>query len=99
MDREKIKIQTKTIKLIPSDEVLNMLEQEAAKLQKSIDLLKTVNVDEVRPMVRVDETPTSFLREDVANLVHSTLPQEDVLANAPLREGAFIAIRKEAKND
>lgn len=99
MDREKIKIQTKTIKLIPSDEVLNTLEKEAAQLQKDIDLLKTVDISNVRPMVRMDETPTSFLRDDVAELIHPTLGQEEVLANAPRRETAFIAVRKAAKND
>lgn len=99
MFREKLKTQTKKLHLTPSEDVLNILEREASDLEKQIELLKTVDVTNVRPMVRVDETPTLFLREDNVEEIHSTLSQKDVLENAPLVEGEFIAIRKVAKND
>lgn len=99
MFREKIKLQTQKLHLIPADNVLDGLEKDASKLNAQIDLLKTIDVTNVKPMVRIDETPISYLREDEPGLTHDLLSQQQVLANAPLIEGEFIAIRRAAKND
>lgn len=99
MFKEKIKLQTKKLHLVPSDEVLAGLEKDAAIIYGQMDLLKSVDVSNVRPMVRVDETPISFLREDVVNELHFTLDQKDVLENARSTKGEFIAVRKAGKND
>ena len=95
MTKDKLIELSKNLKLRPKPEVLDALSHLSDDLLKSIDLIKNFETD-AKPMDRVDETPISFLREDVPK---PGLSKEDLLSNAPQVEGDFVAVPKGGNND
>ncbi len=83
-----------TLQLEPTNEVLSGLEKDAVKIEENLKCLKSINVDNVEPMFRVDDTPISFLREDRPG---ETLTKEQVIKNAKTKTGDFITIKKVVK--
>lgn len=88
--------QVKKIHLNTSEEVLKKLEVESEVLLKKIDHLKSIDVNGIEPMSRIDETPISFLREDVEGEV---FPRKFILENAPETVDNYVAIKKVVSND
>lgn len=85
-----------SINLIPNDDVIVSLENLFDALNKQIEAMRKIDTNGVKPMVFVDETPISFLREDVPT---QALTREQVLTNATHQDGEFVVIPKGVKND
>lgn len=96
MNKESVKKQVAKIHLNTKEEILVQLEKESEMFLKQIQLLKSINVDGVEPMTRINNEPISFLREDVEG---ETFAREKILANAPEAKGNFVALKKVVGND
>ena len=77
-----------------SDEEVELLDKEFDTLLKQIDLLDTIDTDNVEPMVYPFEAPTIFLREDEVSHVVS---QEDALSNVKKQRAGHILVPKVVK--
>lgn len=62
-----------------SDQEIADLQKDFIAVEKQVELFDAVDTSGVEPMVYPFETPTVFMREDVAEHV---LDQKDALANA-----------------
>jgi aspartyl-tRNA(Asn)/glutamyl-tRNA(Gln) amidotransferase subunit C len=71
-----------------TDEELERLEGQLNHILDQYAILATVPTDHIAPTAQTIELE-NILREDVAR---PSLDQEDVLANAPAREGEFIVV-------
>ena len=67
---------------------LSLLEGQLNHILDQYAILATVPTDHIAPTAQTIELE-NILREDVAG---PSLSPEDVLANAPAREGAFIVV-------
>ncbi len=94
MTKESLKQIVKSLKLEPTEEVLNGLERDFKKIKASFEELKTIDTKNVAPMYRVDETPTFFLREDKPVEGFS---KEQVLHNAPTKDETFVTMKRVVK--
>lgn len=70
------------------DDELGRLEGQLNHILDQYAILATVPTDHIAPTAQTIELE-NILREDVAG---PSLSPEDVLANAPAREGAFIVV-------
>lgn len=64
---------------------------EFAILIDQINLLNAIDTQDVKPMIYPFETPTTFLREDVADHV---LSAKEALENAPFSRNGFFITKK-----
>ncbi|MCK5945874.1 MAG: hypothetical protein KAG04_01240 [Mycoplasmataceae bacterium] len=80
-----------TLKLKNNSELNESLIKEYEFQKKRILKLKKINTDGVSPMVRIDSSETTFMREDV---VGETLSKEIILKNAPSTTDGYISIKK-----
>jgi aspartyl-tRNA(Asn)/glutamyl-tRNA(Gln) amidotransferase subunit C len=71
-----------------SDEELGLLEGQLNHILDQYAILATVPTDHIAPTAQTIELE-NILREDV---VRPSLDPEDVLANAPAREGDFVVV-------
>ncbi|HCH36316.1 MAG: Asp-tRNA(Asn)/Glu-tRNA(Gln) amidotransferase GatCAB subunit C [Chloroflexi bacterium] len=72
-----------------SDDELNQLAQDMASLIKEVDVLREINTDNVTPSAHAVPTVHSVMREDIPR---ESLSQEDVLKNAPMKDGFFFRV-------
>lgn len=77
-----------------SDEEIVELDHEFDALLKQIDLLDTIDTENVETMVYPFEAPTTFLREDE---VENVLEQSDVLKNVKKERAGHILVPKVVK--
>lgn len=89
MDKVKLAQVAKTLMFEVNDEVLNQLAIEYDKLNEKINNLKKIDVSNIQPLIYVDETATSFLREDELNEDWSPI---DVLKNAPQKKNQYVVL-------
>ncbi len=94
MTKKLLKEIVKSLKLNPTEEVLNGLERDFKKIKGSFEELKKINVENVKPMYRVDETPILFLREDTPV---EGFTKEQVLHNAPTKDETFVTMKRVVK--
>ena len=94
MTKESLREIVKSLKLEPTEEVLNGLERDFKKIKAAFEELKTIDIENVAPMYRVDETPTLFLREDKPVEGFS---KEQVLHNAPTKDETFVTMKRVVK--
>jgi aspartyl-tRNA(Asn)/glutamyl-tRNA(Gln) amidotransferase subunit C len=71
-----------------SDDELRLLEGQLNHILDQYAILATVPTDHIAPTAQTIELE-NILREDVAA---PSLPVEDVLANAPAREGDYVVV-------
>ena len=71
-----------------TDEELDRLEGELNHILDQYAILAELPTDDIPPTAQTIELE-NILRDDVAR---SSLPVEDVLANAPARQGDFIVV-------
>ncbi len=91
MNNKKLATVAKKLMFDVNENVLSKLEVEYETLLAEIKLIKEIDTTNVEPMVRVDESLTSFMREDEEG---QTLPKEVILKNAPKTSGDFVAVKK-----
>ncbi len=94
MTRESLKEIVKSLKLETTEEVLNGLETDYEKIHKAFLDLKKISIEGVKPMYRIDETPTTFLREDKPL---KGFTKEEVLHNAPTHDNTFVTMKRVVK--
>lgn len=92
---EMIKI-AKSINLIPTDDVIESLGNLFDGLNKDIESMRSIDTSNVKVMNFVDESPISFLREDI---VGSHLDKKKLLENARYKNEDFVVIPKGGSND
>ena len=96
MSRENIKKSALKVKLRLNDSVADVIDQQIEKLEEKLSKLNAINTDNVEPMFWPDETPISFMREDIPG---ETFAKEKLLANAPETKDGFIVLKKVVSND
>lgn len=96
MDKNRLKQISNSLKFEANDKVVKQIEDLYIDLEKKIEQMKSIDTDGVSPMSRIDDTPITFLREDV---VGQPLPKETILNNASVTEGDFVVINKGGSND
>jgi aspartyl-tRNA(Asn)/glutamyl-tRNA(Gln) amidotransferase subunit C len=72
-----------------TDAELELMRDQLSHILESFDALGQVDTDGVEP-TRHSVDVDSVMRDDE---VRDSLPREDVLANAPSREGDFVRVR------
>ena len=73
-----------------TDEEAEQLRGEMAKLLGEVSVLQRVDTSGVEPTGHAVEEVHTVMREDVSR---PPLEREDVLANAPRREGSYFRVR------
>jgi aspartyl-tRNA(Asn)/glutamyl-tRNA(Gln) amidotransferase subunit C len=71
------------------------IKKDLEKILSFMEKLNELDTDNVEPMIYVSEMQNVF-REDV---VRDTLPKEDVLKNAPLKDSDYIKVPKVIQQD
>ncbi len=74
-----------------TDEEAQNIADEFGILINQMNLLNAIDTENVQPMVYPFETPTSFMREDVADQV---LSAQEALKNAPSSKNGFFVTKK-----
>ena len=72
-----------------SQSEINLMAGQMSNILENIDVLNEVNTDGIEPTGHSAEV-NSVMREDISS---DSLKLDDVMANAPHREGDFIRIR------
>ena len=72
-----------------TDAEMELMRDQLSHILESFDALGQVDTDGVEP-TRHSVDVDSVMRDDE---VRDSLPREDVLANAPSREGDFVRVR------
>ena len=72
-----------------SESEISLMAGQMSNILESIDVLNEVNTDDIEPTSHSAEV-NSVMREDIPG---DSLKLDDVLANAPHREGDFIRVR------
>lgn len=97
MNKEKVREVAKSIMFDIDDTVLESLTQFFEEHLKDLENLKSIDTESVEPMTRIDNSPISFLRDDVET---ESLAKEKLLANAKSTQHGYVCIpKKEANND
>lgn len=73
-----------------SDDEAEQLRGEMAKLLDEVSVLQNIDTSGVEPTGHAVEEVHTVMRDDVAR---PPLEQEDVLANAPRRDGSFFRVQ------
>ena len=72
-----------------TDAEMGLMRDQLSNILESFDVLGQVDTDGVEP-TRHSVDVDSVMRDDE---VRDSLPREDVLANAPSKEGDFVRVR------
>ena len=93
---DKLDIVSKKIMINVDAEVSKNLAAEWEKLQVQIKKLKSFNTRDVVPMVRINDKPINFMREDIPG---ESLSKELILQNAPENDNNYIIASKRNDDD
>jgi aspartyl-tRNA(Asn)/glutamyl-tRNA(Gln) amidotransferase subunit C len=89
LSREEVLHIARLARLALSEEEITRLSGQLSNLLEHFEVLQEVNTDNVEPMTQSVELRSVMRNDNVA----PSLEQEDVLANAPRREGEFFRVR------
>jgi aspartyl-tRNA(Asn)/glutamyl-tRNA(Gln) amidotransferase subunit C len=89
LSREEVLHIARLARMALTEEEITRLSGQLSNLLEHFQVLQEVNTDNVEPMAQSVEL-RSVMRED--NIAPS-LPPEDVLANAPRKEGEYFRVR------
>ena len=90
ISKKEVEYVAKLAKIEISEKEKEFLGEQLSKILDYIDKLKELNVEGIEPMREVGESK-DVLREDKAR---ASGAKEDILNNAPLREGDYFKIPK-----
>lgn len=90
-NNEKYKALTKSVMFDLDEKVLEEFKVFFDEHMKDLESLKSINTDGVSPMVRIDSTPISYMREDE---VKKTISKEAVLSNASETYLGYVVLPK-----
>ena len=94
MKKEEIRPLAKNLMMDLTNEEVEDIFLEFAKLEKMLSFFDEINTSNVMEMVYPFEEETTYLRDDVPNEV---LSQEEVLVNAPKELSGHIVVPKVVK--
>ena len=83
-----------TLKLNNTKELNESLIREFEKQNKKIKAMQMIDTAGIEPMVRIDDTETSFLREDI---IGDVLHKKTILENSFSSKEGFVIIKKVVK--
>jgi aspartyl-tRNA(Asn)/glutamyl-tRNA(Gln) amidotransferase subunit C len=89
LSREEVLHIARLARMALTEEEITRLSGQLSNLLEHFEVLQEVNTDNVEPMTQSVEL-RSVMRDDK---VAASLPPEDVLANAPRREGEYFRVR------
>ncbi|UVD81918.1 Asp-tRNA(Asn)/Glu-tRNA(Gln) amidotransferase subunit GatC [Mycoplasma iguanae] len=93
MDRKKMIEVANLLKIEPRDEVLNELEKEFDEIMAALEKIRQIDVTNIEPLARIEESPQFYLREDEIDQSEN-LVLEKILSNAKDSNDQFIRIKK-----
>ncbi|AAT27864.1 glutamyl-tRNA amidotransferase subunit C [Mycoplasma mobile 163K] len=85
-----------SIKLIPSEKVLNSLEREFNAIEKTLVLLKKVDIKNIKALSHINENETFYLREDDSD-TSELLTQDQIFENAKDFYQDYVVVSKVVK--
>ncbi len=88
ISREQVEHVAHLARLGLSDEEIDLFQQQLSQVLVHMQALDTVDTSAIPPTAQVIPL-SSIMRDDV---VRPSLPVEDVLRNAPRREGDFLKV-------
>lgn len=91
MNKEEIKKVATSLLFDVTDEVLKDFEEFFEQHLKDLKALEKIDTTGVKPMSFIDETPKTFMRDDVPG---ESLEKEKLLNNATNKNGDFIILSK-----
>ena len=89
MNKDKIKEISKLLKFTATDKVTDEIMSFADKLDSEFKFLKSIDTTGVEPMVRINDEPITFLREDTPT---QALNKKELLNNSSEHDEDFIII-------
>ncbi len=89
LNREEVLHITRLAKLGVTDEEVDKLSQQLSHILESFEVLQEVDTDGVPPTAQPNML-CNVLKEDK---VKPSLPQDEVLANAPQKDGEFFRVK------
>lgn len=94
MDKNFLKQMAQKVHINPSNDVLASLENEYLELEKNIDLLKKINVENIEPLTRIcPKISFDKLRDDVIDK-SIYLDKQTMLNNAKEKNDDFVLIKR-----
>ncbi|WP_041362901.1 Asp-tRNA(Asn)/Glu-tRNA(Gln) amidotransferase subunit GatC [[Mycoplasma] mobile] len=96
MNKHQFKEIAISIKLIPSEKVLNSLEREFNAIEKTLVLLKKVDIKNIKALSHINENETFYLREDDSD-TSELLTQDQIFENAKDFYQDYVVVSKVVK--
>lgn len=96
MNTKRILEVSNSLKFDANDVVIRQIKELYEELELKINLLKKIDTKNVEPMTRIDNTPITFLREDI---VGEHLSKTIILSNAPSSDENFVIINNGGSDD
>ena len=90
--KDKFKLLSEKLLFEVDKEVVKEINEKWENLDKQIEKMALYPTENILPMERVDQTPTSFLRED--EFINEVFAKDKLLKNAPNKNEDFIIIKK-----
>ncbi|RLC72094.1 MAG: Asp-tRNA(Asn)/Glu-tRNA(Gln) amidotransferase GatCAB subunit C [Chloroflexi bacterium] len=88
LSREEVKHIALLCRLGLTEEEVEKFREQLSNILENFEILQQVDTTDVPPMFHVLPLENVFREDEVA----PSLPQEEVLANAPQREGEFFRV-------
>lgn len=89
LSREEVLHITRLARLGTTDEEVDRLSEQLSNILENFEVLQQVDTEGVPPTAQPNALQ-NVLKEDKAR---PSLPQDEVLANAPCREGEFFRVK------
>jgi aspartyl-tRNA(Asn)/glutamyl-tRNA(Gln) amidotransferase subunit C len=89
MNREEVKYIARLARLGISEEETEIFRSQLSDILENMDILQEVDTTDIAPTAHVIEMENVIRDDQVA----PSLPQDEILANAPRQENGFFRIR------
>lgn len=94
--KENMKIVANDLMIDVDEDVVEGIILDFEEIQKHLELIKSIDVSGVKPMFLIDESNTSYLREDEP-IDDNILKKEFILDNASRKNGDYVLVKKVVK--
>ena len=89
LSREEVKHVASLVRIAVTEEEVTKLQHDLSNILQQFESLKDLKTDQVQPTSHAVPL-ASVMREDTSR---PSMPKDDVLKNAPQKEGEFIRVR------
>ena len=94
MNKDNFYIVANNLKLELNKKLEDELKTEYDEQIKRIEAMQKIDTLDIEPMVFIDESETTFMREDISGPV---LDVKVIIDNSPTSQGDFISVKKVVK--